>query len=948
MRRLNYSLPMLLILILVFAFSGCTQSGNDVTQPDVDTEEKQSAESTTGLPTQDTTESTTEEESSEAPDSNEPVPRDISVAQDKSLLAYLIPNEDSEISTDTYTLEIKGSGEMGSLSYGSIREKITQVILPDGLTSISESAFNGFSALKHITIPDTVTEIGSSAFMYCTSLESITLPRNLTKLPDQIFQNCTVLKEIVIPDSVTTIGSFAFAWCESLESVSLPASLTLIDEFAFNSCISLTSVSSMQGLTELRRGAFSNCKALTEIEIPTSVQTIGHDVFEKCTSLQMLTIPFLGASREDNSSAELKYLFDHSATLSQPRFAPETIVITEGTHIPENAFAYCTMKYVVLPDTIESIGASAFYSCSNLVSIDIPDGVDILPSCVFASCSRLEEVKLPHALAYIDESAFSHCTSLMTLTLPENVSEIHYAAFTGCEKLVEILNNSLLLSTEQIYDADLNGITPEKVLIHSGTDSLWETYDGLVYFNGLLVDYCGTASEITVAATQIGNYTFAYNEFLTSITLTQDVQSIGQGIFYGCPNLQSVTIEGEITKLPEGAFSMCSMLSEINLPDTIKSIDPYVFNGTAFFNAEENWDGGVLYCGNYMLAVRGGLTELIVREGTTLIANNAISALPFANASSTIEAIVLPESLKYIGNNALNYTDITEIVIPKAVESIGSGAFHESHELQTITLAANPAFGTLNNFFNLSDIKTVIITQGTEIYDYMFAGLKFSDNCVLTIQAPSNLTVIGKYAFSGISGATSVVLPDSITEIHTSAFQNCESLTAVKLPASLRKIGDHAFDGCKGIAEISIPDGVTEIGRCAFIFCSKLETIHFSGNLEKIGNGIFSSTAYAQNPDNWIDHVLYFGQYAIGADNESMSYTIKDGTTVLCDSLFNNDDCRQYTLPGSLKYIGESVFPYRTGTLKFHGTQEQWDAVTKADHWISENADYKIELLSSR
>ena len=104
MRRLNYSLPMLLILILVFAFSGCTQSGNDVAQPDVDTEETQSAESTTGLPTQDTTESTTEEGSSEAPDSNEPVPRDISVAQDKSLLAYLIPNEDSEISTDTYTL----------------------------------------------------------------------------------------------------------------------------------------------------------------------------------------------------------------------------------------------------------------------------------------------------------------------------------------------------------------------------------------------------------------------------------------------------------------------------------------------------------------------------------------------------------------------------------------------------------------------------------------------------------------------------------------------------------------------------------------------------------------------------------------------------------------------------------------------------------------------------
>ena len=123
-----------------------------------------------------------------------------------------------------------------------LERKIRTAVIPEGITTIGNSAFNGCASLTSVTISDSVTIIGNAAFYGCTSLTSVTIPGSVTSIEQNAFFNCTSLTNIVIPDSVTIIGQTAFYGCTSLTSVTIPGSVTSIGDSAFNKCESLTSV----------------------------------------------------------------------------------------------------------------------------------------------------------------------------------------------------------------------------------------------------------------------------------------------------------------------------------------------------------------------------------------------------------------------------------------------------------------------------------------------------------------------------------------------------------------------------------------------------------------------------------------------------------------------------------------------------------------------------------
>ena len=123
-----------------------------------------------------------------------------------------------------------------------IKINLTDVSIPDGVTSIGRAAFSNCRGLRRVTIPSSVTSIGNCAFWGCNGLTSVTIPDSVTSIGDWAFQDCSGLTSVTIPDSVTSIGEMAFSYCSGLTSVTIPDSVTSIGERAFSYCDNLKSV----------------------------------------------------------------------------------------------------------------------------------------------------------------------------------------------------------------------------------------------------------------------------------------------------------------------------------------------------------------------------------------------------------------------------------------------------------------------------------------------------------------------------------------------------------------------------------------------------------------------------------------------------------------------------------------------------------------------------------
>ena len=173
------------------------------------------------------------------------------------------------------------------------------------------------------------------------------------------------------------------------------------------------------------------------------------------------------------------------------------------------------------------------------------------------------------------------------------------------------------------------------------------------------------------------------------------------------------------------------------------------------------------------------------------------------------------------------------------------------------------------------------------------------------------MTSIGRYAFSGCSGLTSVEIPNNVTTIGDGAFQNCTGLTSVEIPNSVTSISKYAFDGCSGLTSVEIPNSVTSIGESAFSGCSGLTSVTIPNSVTSIGEYAFYGTALF---DNQPDGVVYIDKWACAYKGTMPSNThieLMEGTVGIADRAFNGyDDLTSVTIPNSVTSIGGSAFRY--------------------------------------
>ncbi len=154
--------------------------------------------------------------------------------------------------------------EKGIVLVDSLGNEITNLTIPEGITSINIGAFHGCSKITSVNIPNSVTAIGSLAFNNCSSLKSVTIPNSITTIEEGTFTFCSGLTNINLPNSVTSIGEWAFAGCASLTTINLPNSVNLIGKLAFQGCTNLTTVTSSNPNITIADDAFESCSKLKE------------------------------------------------------------------------------------------------------------------------------------------------------------------------------------------------------------------------------------------------------------------------------------------------------------------------------------------------------------------------------------------------------------------------------------------------------------------------------------------------------------------------------------------------------------------------------------------------------------------------------------------------------------------------------------------------------------
>ena len=448
-----------------------------------------------------------------------------------------------------------------------------------------------------------------------------------------------------------------------------------------------------------------------------------------------------------------------------------------------------------------------------LVSYTIPDTVTAICNFAFFHSffgSFISELTIPNSVISIGDSAFENCSNLTSLTIPNSITTVGSNPFRGLTLQLDNRSPHFYVEDNVLFTAD------KKLLIAYCSRQTSYSIPNSVTSIGDGAFWCSRLTSLTIPdlVTTIGDSAFYWCSSLISLTIPNSVTSIGDWAFKNCSSLTSLTIPNSVTAIGDSAFWHCSSLTSLTIPESVTTIGVNAFSGlilqldnrSPHFYVEDN----VLFTADksQLIAYCSPQTSYCIPDSVTTIGDRAFLSC------SRLTSLTIPNSVTSISNNAFSgCSSLTSLTIPASVSSIGDSAFENCRSLTSLTIPASVSSIGDNAFENCRSLTSLTISNSvTAIGDSAFW------NCysLTSLTIPDSVTTIGDSAFDNCTSLTSLTIPDSVTSIGKSAFRCCSRLTSLTIPESVTSIGDSALYGCDNLNQSTREELEDRFGKRIF------------------------------------------------------------------------------------------------------------------------------------
>ena len=401
-------------------------------------------------------------------------------------------------------------------------QECTSISIHSKTKVIAGDACHGLTDLTELIIGSDVMYINYGAFWGCTNLKDVVIPNKVVSIGARAFKDCPLISNLIIGDNVEVIDNYAFENCEALTSIVIPDSVRTIGYGAFEYCSSLKSIHLGCGVIEIYDSAFL-CAEIENLQLPNSIRLLGENAFNHSSHTKYENANYLG--NKDNPY--MVYVMPATAE----RFSQ-----TAGFSIHPNA---------------KIIAGGAFNDCKKMAEITLPDGLLGIGKGAFSN-TEIQDIIIPNTVEYIGESAFYNCKKLADVVVPNRVDNIADETFAGCKNLVSItLSEETKCIGEYAFKdcSSLKNMTLPNTITYIG-DSAFEN-SGVEIF------------KIPKSVKYIGYHTFYSCDYLISVQIQNGTICIGTDAFLYCEKMNNIVIPDSVVYINCGSFSHCSNLTEI-------------------------------------------------------------------------------------------------------------------------------------------------------------------------------------------------------------------------------------------------------------------------------------------------------------------------------------------------------------------------------------------------